>query len=213
MEVPYTPQQLTDFEDEIAACFNAGDIRAPIHLESGNEESLIRVFTEKVNGDDWVLTTWRSHLKCLLKGVPRDELKAAILAGQSIGLCFPKYRILSSAIVGGNLPIAVGIALGIKKAGGLNKVVCFLGDMTARCGMFLECLAYARNFDLPILWVIEDNGKSTNTPTEAAWGDGSGWGMGLWYRSDDHGNGWDDVVSYAYSSKWPHQGTGKFIHF
>ena len=77
---------------------------------SGNEDHLIRVFRDIAPGD-WALGGWRFHYQCLLKGVPPAELKAAIRRGDSMSLAFPEHRILCSAIVGGILPIAVGIAV------------------------------------------------------------------------------------------------------
>ena len=126
-----TPEDLIAFETEIADIFNAGKIRAPVHLYSGNEAQMIEIFRD-VKPEDWVFCSWRSHYQCLLKGVPREEVKAEILAGRSISLCFPKYRVVSSAIVTGVLPIAVGTAMGIKRRGEKARVHCFVGDMT--CG-------------------------------------------------------------------------------
>lgn len=192
-----TADQLAAFESDIAAEFNAGKIRAPVHLESGNEAALIRVF-EKVKPEDWVCCSWRSHLKCLLKGVPPEVLKADIMAGRSISLCFPEQRVISSAIVGGILPIALGIAWSIKRAGGSEVVHCFVGDMTSRTGIFHECAEYAGGFDLPIRWIIEDNNLSVCTPTSEVWG------SELFVKN---------LVGYAYSSSFPHAGAGKRIQF
>jgi pyruvate dehydrogenase E1 component alpha subunit len=74
----YTPQQLIDFETDIAECFNNAMIKAPIHLYDGNEEQMIDVF-KNVKTDDWVFCTWRSHYQCLLKGVPPEQIKQDIL--------------------------------------------------------------------------------------------------------------------------------------
>ena len=106
-----TKEELIQFETEMAACFDDAMIRAPVHLYNGNEEQIIKVFRDNnIGPEDWVLCSWRSHYQCLLKGVPQDELKAAILQGRSISLCFAKHRILSSGIVTGAIPIATGIA-------------------------------------------------------------------------------------------------------
>ena len=94
-----TPEDLIAFETDIAETFNAGKIRAPVHLYSGNETQMIEVF-RNVKPADWVFCSWRSHYQCLLKGVPREKVKAEILAGRSISLCFPEHRVVSSAIVG-----------------------------------------------------------------------------------------------------------------
>ncbi|MBA3052200.1 MAG: hypothetical protein FP827_03810, partial [Candidatus Omnitrophica bacterium] len=122
-------EDLISFENEIADCFNKAMIKAPIHLYSGNESKMLEVF-QHINENDWVLCSWRNHYQCLLKGVPRERLKNDILAGRSISLCYKDYRIISSGIVGGIVPIAAGIALDIKNKKEKNKVFCFMGDMT-----------------------------------------------------------------------------------
>lgn len=186
-------EDLIAFEEEIAKLFNQGKIRHPIHLESGNEDHLLHVF-EEVKSEDWICCTWRAHLKCLLKGVQREELRSAIIRGESMALCFPEHRIISSPIVGGILPIALGIANGIKLSGGTERVHCFLGDMTSRTGIFHECMEYGR--DLPIRWIIEDNGISVCTPTEDVWPIGA-----------------IEFVRFSYRSKYPHAGSGVRIQF
>ena len=161
-------KDLIKFEDKVAETFNAGKIRAPVHLYYGNEEETINIF-QNIEEEDWVLCSWRSHYQCLLKGVPEEDLIAEILEGRSISLSFPKYRILSSGIVGGVLPIATGIALSIKLNKKENKVFCFLGDMTAETGIAHECIKYSRNFKLPIHFIVEDNEKSVCTHTRKTW--------------------------------------------
>jgi TPP-dependent pyruvate/acetoin dehydrogenase alpha subunit len=195
-----TAADLIAFEEKICEDFAAKLVRAPIHLSSNNEQQLLEIFSKHVEPDDWVCSNWRSHYHCLLKGVPPHVLRAEILAGRSISLCFPKYRIISSAIVGGILPIAVGLAMAIKRRGGKNKVVCFMGEMTAETGIAHECMTYARNFLLPILFVIEDNGKSVCTPTYETWGER----VPLLERCDVIWN----AITYKYESKFPHAGPG-----
>ena len=165
----HTPVTLRAFEAEIATLFEAGHIPYPVHLSGGNEEQLIDIFGH-IEEDDYIACSWRSHLHALLKGVPEDELRAAILAGRSIALCFAQHRMISSAIVGGVIPIAVGLALAAKRLGQVHRVWCFLGNMTARTGTSLECLSYAYGQDLPITFVGEYNGYSVLTPTEESWG-------------------------------------------
>jgi pyruvate dehydrogenase E1 component alpha subunit len=194
---------LIRFETDIANEFNAAKIPAPVHLYDGNEESIINVFN-KVKAEDWVLCSWRSHYQCLLKGVPEAEVKREIRAGRSISLCFPEYRVLSSAIVGGVLPIAVGIALSIKRSGGSNKVFCFMGEMTSETGIAHEAVKYSRNHNLPIHFVVEDNGKSVCTDTRAAWAQER-----LTYEEST-----DPMISYyRYESKYPHAGAGVRVQF
>jgi TPP-dependent pyruvate/acetoin dehydrogenase alpha subunit len=198
-----TPEDLIAFETEIADIFNAGKIRAPVHLYSGNEAQMIEIFRD-VKPEDWVFCSWRSHYQCLLKGVPREEVKAEILAGRSISLCFPKYRVVSSAIVTGVLPIAVGTAMGIKRRGEKARVHCFAGDMTAETGSFHECLKYSTNHQLPIRFIIEDNAKSVCTDTRETWNQPV-----LTYENSRH----PLVVYYKYQTKYPHAGAGQRVQF
>jgi len=195
-----TAEDLVAFETDIAAEFNAGHIRAPVHLEDGNEAWLIEVF-KHVKPEDWVCGSWRQHYKCLLKGVPPEELKAEIMAGRSISLCFPKHRIISSAIVGGIIPIALGIAMGIKRSGGRETVWVFLGDMTVETGIFHECFTYVCNWGLPVRFVCEDNRKSVCTDTRSVWNNNGPRKLRL-----------NDLV-YEYAPKYPHAGAGKRVQF
>lgn len=198
-----TEKDLIDFESEIADLFNAAKIRAPVHLYSGNEKEMINVF-QHVRTEDWLFCTWRSHYQCLLKGVPADLLKREILTGHSISLCFPEFRIVSSAIVGGVLPIAVGTALSIKRRKGAERVHCFLGDMTSETGIAHECIKYARNFDLPIRFIIEDNGLSVCTDTRKAWNQN----VLSFEKADD-----PMIVYYKYETRFPHAGAGVRVQF
>ena len=67
-------KELIEFDEEIATAFNNKEIRAPIHLHGNNENQLIKIF-ESISPSDWIFSSWRSHYHCLLKGVPRDQLK------------------------------------------------------------------------------------------------------------------------------------------
>ena len=201
-----TKKELIDFENEIAECFNSAMIKAPVHLYNGNEEQIIEVFRKNnIGKEDWVLCSWRSHYQCLLKGVPMDKLKKAILAGRSISLCFKEYKVLSSGIVTGAIPIALGISLDIKRKNKTNRVYCFMGDMTSETGIAHECIKYARNHELPIHFIVEDNGKSVCTDTRATWGMKK-----LTYEgvNDEY------ITYYKYKlDKYPHAGAGIRVQF
>ena len=192
------------FEEEIATLFNSGKIRAPVHLYKGNEEKIINVF-RNIKKNDWVFCSWRSHYQCLLKGVPAKKVKEEILAGRSISLCFPKYKIFSSALVGGALPIAVGTAMSIKyKKEKDSKVYCFIGEMTAETGIAHECIKYSRNFKLPIHFIVEDNEKSVCTDTREAWNQKK---LSFENINDEY------VTYYKYKTTYPHAGAGIRVQF
>lgn len=195
-----TVQELIDFEKEIATLYNEKKIPAVIHLASGGENELIKIF-KGIRSQDWVLGSWRSHYHCLLKGVPREELKQSIIEGHSIALCFPEYRILCSGIFGGVLPIAVGLAMGIKRTNEDSVVHCFIGDMTAESGIAHECIKYAEGHDLPIRFHIEDNGLSVCTKTQLTWGGFKFFSYSL-------------VDRYLYEpGRYPHAGSGVRVPF
>lgn len=197
-----TKQDLINFETDIANYFNSAMIKAPVHLYDGNEDQMIEIF-RNIKSEDWIFTTWRSHYQCLLKGVPKEQLKQDILLGKSITLCYPKYNIYSSAIVTGNIPISTGVAIDIKRKGGTNHVYCFVGDMTSETGTFFENWKYAVNFDLPITFIIENNNKSVCSNTKEVWNSNE-----LFFSKEKR-----KIIYYEYESKYPHAGAGKRIQF
>lgn len=199
----YKIEELIKFESDIAECFNKSMIKAPIHLYSNNESKIIEIF-ENINDDDWVFCTWRSHYQCLLKGVDPEQLKTDILNGKSITLCYPDYNIFCSAIVAGNIPIATGTALDIKRNNEKNRVWCFVGDMAAETGTFHENYKYAINHDLPITYIIENNKKSVCTDTFNVWN---------MKESTYSKQNMNKIIYYEYENKYPHAGSGKRIQF
>lgn len=211
METAWVPERLRAFEEEIKDIFLEGRICGPVHLSGGNEAPLIEIFKE-VNPGDWVFSTHRSHYHALLTGVPPELVKAEILKGRSIHLNFKAYNFISSAIVGGCLPVAVGVAMGMKRRGDERKVWAFIGDMAYEAGIVHECIKYAKNFKLPMCVVVEDNGLSTNTPTMVVWRNVyeetrfqnvrtvEDWGVGK-------------VVEYSYKRIYPHIGCGEWVTF
>ena len=191
-------QQLIDFEIEIKELYESGKIRAPIHLSGNNEEELINIF-KKIKRNDWVISTWRSHYHALLHGIPKNWLKKRILQGRSMGINSNKYKFYSSSIVGGGLSIGTGLGLAIKKKKMKSNVWIFIGDITFESGQFDECYKFVKNYKLPVKFVVEDNGLSTNTPTKSVWKK---------LRKIPK-----DVLYYKYKRRYPHHGTGNWILF
>ncbi len=193
-----TKEELIAFEKEIEKEWLEGNIHAPVHFSGGNEEQLIDIF-KGVKKDDLVFSTHRSHYHALLKGVPKDFVRKEILECRSIHLNNKEYKFFTSAIVGGILPIALGTSFALKLKDSKEHVWCFVGDMAAEMGIFHECTKYARRNNLPITFVVEDNGLSVDTPTQKCWGECVG--------SDDN------IKRYEYKRIYPHYGCGKWVIF
>ena len=188
--------KLISFEKRVAEAFEQKLVKGPIHLSGGNEDQLLEIFKE-IHPEDWCITFYRNHYHALLHGVPEEKLFKAICDGHSMTLQFPEHRFFSSAIVGGHLSIAVGVAAALKRKDCKRKVWCFLGDMAATIGAFMEAAAYARGHSLPVTFIVENNGLSCNSPTVECWG----WG------------GKDTVRVYTYRRQYPHVGIDKWVQF
>jgi pyruvate dehydrogenase E1 component alpha subunit len=202
MDTGLNKNDLREFELEIFELFKNKQIKSPIHLRGGNEEQLIELF-KHINPEDYCFFTWASHLECLLKGVPREQVKAAILKNKSIALSFKDYNIISSAIVGGNAPIAVGVALAIKQNKENKKVWCFIGDMSFYTGAVQESIRYAEVHDLPITFIVADNRLSVTTPTREVWGNDI---EKICLESKK-------CIRYEYTNCFPHAGIGEKVLF
>lgn len=197
-------RDLVNFEKDIKDTYSVGKIKAPVHLVGGNEEPLLEIF-KHIKKNDWVFSTHRSHYHCLLKSQNPKWVKDEILAKRSICMHSKKHKIFTSAIVGGNLPIALGVALALKLKKSKSKVYCFIGDMANKMGIFTECQQYASNFNLPIKFIIEDNGFGVYTPTEKVWGEANIdtneiLKIGNW-------------IYYKYKRTYPHYGIGTWVTF
>jgi TPP-dependent pyruvate/acetoin dehydrogenase alpha subunit len=201
-----TKEQIIAFEEEIAGIFATGVIRAPVHLRSGREEALIKIFNDhKIDENDYIFGFWDSHELALLKGVPREELKQAIVEGKSISLCFPKYKVLCSGIVGSLMGTAAGVAWALKNQGKKGRAFLFCGDMSAETGIFHEAVKYATNFDLPAHFIVCDNGVSVMTNTRETWGSDDPWFVETKYEKK--------ITYFKYTNGYPHSGLGKLIKF
>lgn len=193
----WTVESLRAFEDRVKDAFLRKEVHAPIHLSGGNEKELIDIF-KLVRPHDWVFSTWRSHYHALLKGIPEAWVYDEIVAGRSMYLMSREHKFFCSAIVGGILPIAAGVALATARNNLPERLWVFVGDMTATTGLFYEFNRYASLQRLPVLVVIEDNGLSTDTPTAEAWGTGKGSYV---------------LQHYRYDRRFPHVGVGEHVEF
>jgi len=155
---------------------------------------------EGIKPNDWVFSFYRNHYHALLKGIPETWIEENIMNGLSMHPFRKDYKFFTSAIVAGQIPIALGMAKVLDMKGSKDKVWAFVGDMGAESGVFHEATKYAHNNNLPITFVVEDNGLGVETPTETVWG-----GKGA--------NTLPNVIKYYYQTGVPHQGVGKEVGF
>ena len=195
--------ELIQFEKLVAQYFKDKKIRGPVHLSGGNEEYLIDFF-EDVKEDDWVVSTHRWHYHWLLKG--GDPVKAlehmVDRPNQTMAILDAGLKFVSTAIVGGGIPIAVGIGAGIKLDNGGDTVWCFVGDGALDSGAFYSAWRYVRCNELPVRFVVENNSMSCDSSLEDRWGKDIGCYGDM-----------DGVDFYRYKRTYPHVGIGEYVCF
>lgn len=159
-------QDLIEFEEVVASHWEHGDLPYLIHLSGGNEDFLLEHFEEEVKDGDWIFSTHRNHHHALLSGVPRNELLAKILAGNSMFVFDSSRHFFTSSILAGTCAIAAGVAYSLKESGSDNWVYCFLGDGAEEQGHFYEAVMWVEAQDLPCMFIIEDNDRQVDTSFE-----------------------------------------------
>ncbi len=189
-------QELIDFETVLADLIDEGELPYLVHLSGGNEDQLIEIFKEIKSGD-YIFSTHRSHYHYLLAGGSPDKLKQMVLNGNSMFVFDRHLNFFTSSIVAGNVGIAVGVALALKKKGSSQKVWCFVGDGAEDEGHFYEAVRYAWGHQLPCTFIIEDNNRSVDAPKEERWGTGA---TIAWPNN---------VRRYSYIPTYPHGGNGR----
>lgn len=154
------------FEDACHRLFASGSVRGTTHLCQGQEAVNVGTL-HALRADDQMTCTYRGHGAVLAKGVALDRSFGEIL-GKADGLCGGKGGSMhltdvargalgSFAIVGGHLPVSVGVAFAARYRGTDEISVCFFGDGSTNIGAFHESLNLASVWRLPVLFVCENN--------------------------------------------------------
>ncbi len=155
-----------------------------IHLCLG-QEAVATGIIESLRKDDYITSTHRGHGHTLAKGANAVAMMKELF-GREGGCCggkggsmhiadFGVGMLGANGVVSANITIAAGAAHGVKLLGGDQVTVCFFGDGAANRGPFLEGINWAGVFDLPILFICEDNRYSATTLTSnMTSGDGPG---------------------------------------
>lgn len=192
-----TPALLIETENRVKELWEAGELPYLTHLCGGNEEWLCRYYAENVGPNDWVFCSHRTHYHALLHGIAPDDLIQRIRDGKSMFIYGERF--VCSAIVAGVCSIAGGRALGMKMTGEKARVHCFVGDGATDEGSFWEALRFAEGRELPITFIIEDNGGQCGVGPETRWG--NSWPM--INRLCDS----PMVIYHHYKPTYPHAGT------
>jgi TPP-dependent pyruvate/acetoin dehydrogenase alpha subunit len=158
---------IRDFEERIHREFATGDIPGFVHLYAGQEASATGVCMN-LSDEDFISSTHRGHGHCIAKGVDPVGMMAEIY-GKTTGLCkgkggsmhiadISKGMLGANGIVGAGGPLSCGAALAGKIRGKQSVTACFFGDGASNQGTILESMNLASVWDLPVVFVAENNG-------------------------------------------------------
>jgi pyruvate dehydrogenase E1 component alpha subunit len=158
--------QIRHFEDRVKDLFAAGEMPGFVHLYLG-EEAVAVGACAALNDDDYITSTHRGHGHIIAKGGDVKRMMAELYGkatgynkgkGGSMHIADPSLGILgANGIVGAGLPIATGAALSAKLRKSGQVAVCFFGDGASNQGTFHEAINIASAFDLPVVYVCENN--------------------------------------------------------
>jgi len=167
-----TMRTIRAFEDRVHEEFSAGGIPGFVHLYAGEEASAVGVCMH-LDGRDHIASTHRGHGHCIAKGCDVDAMMSEIF-GKADGLCggkggsmhiadLRKGMMGANGIVGGGPPLICGAALTAKTLGTGGVAVAFVGDGGSNQGTTLESYNLAKVWNLPAIFVVEDNGYAEST--------------------------------------------------
>jgi TPP-dependent pyruvate/acetoin dehydrogenase alpha subunit len=166
------------FEERVSSRFRESLIPGFVHVSIG-QEAIAAGVCGTLRDSDFITTTHRGHGHCLAKGADPDAMMAELFGratgtcggkGGSMHIADPSIGILgANGIVAAGLPIAVGAALAARTRGSDAVAVAFAGEGTVHSGAFHEALTLAVLWELPVLFVIENNRFAEFTDTEAMW--------------------------------------------
>ena len=163
------------FEERAARAYTEAKIGGYCHLNLG-EEATVAGLMAALDPRDYLFTNYREHGYALARGIESRRVMAELYGrstgvskgwGGSMHLFDTESRLLGGyGIVGGQLPLATGAALAISYRGGDEVVMCQMGDGTTNIGAFHESLNMAALWDLPIVYVVVNNGLGMGTTVE-----------------------------------------------
>ena len=166
---------IRQFEDNVQALFQKGEVHGTTHLYSGQEASAVGV-CDHLGRSDRVCGTYRGHGHALAMGVSPQALMDELL-GRATGICAGRAGSMNVValdrgllgcfgIVGGSIGAATGAAIALRRLRPGHVAVAFFGDGTSNQGYFAECLNFAEVERLPVVFVCENNMYMEFTPIE-----------------------------------------------
>lgn len=192
------------FEEKAGELFQQNLIPGFIHLSIGQEASAAGTCSV-LKSNDYVATTHRGHGHMIAKGADPRRMFAELF-GRTAGYCrgkggsmhiadFSTGFLGANGVVGGGFPLMVGAGLSIKLRGSRQVGVVFFGDGAANRGTFHEALNMAAVFHLPVVFVCENNGYASTTPTDDSLAGGSVAGRACAYGIPGHTVDGNDVLA------------------
>jgi TPP-dependent pyruvate/acetoin dehydrogenase alpha subunit len=165
--------KIRHFEERVKRLFLEGVMPGTIHQYHGQEACAVGVCAT-LAPEDVITSTHRPHGHALARGLSVHEMMAELF-GKTTGCCkgkggsmhmgnLAKGMVPAIAIVGGNLPVAAGAALAFKLRGEKRVAASFMGDGATNEGIFHETLNMAALWDLPVVFVVENNLYGASTP-------------------------------------------------
>lgn len=166
-----------EFEESCAEQYTKGHITGFLHLYSGQEAVAVGA-TAALHKDDYILSAYREHAQAIVRGADPRRVMAELF-GKATGMCKgkggsmhlfdPSLAFMGGyAIVGGQFPIAVGLAFASKYRKEARISACFFGDGAVNQGTFHESLNWARLWELPVLFICENNFYGIGTAVSRA---------------------------------------------
>ncbi len=154
------------FEEKVDELFMQGAIHGTTHLSIG-EEAVPTGALAALEPEDYITSTHRGHGHCIAKGAELDPMMAELL-GKETGYCrgrggsmhiadVAKGNLGANGVVGGGIPIATGVGLSMKMQHKRQVCLCFFGDGASNEGTFHEAINLAAIWDLPVIFVCENN--------------------------------------------------------
>ncbi|NIM92400.1 MAG: pyruvate dehydrogenase (acetyl-transferring) E1 component subunit alpha [Anaerolineales bacterium] len=165
------------FEEMAEKLYALGKVHGTMHLSIGMEASAVGAIAV-LRPEDLILSTHRGHGHCIAKGAKLDLMMAEFM-GKEAGYCRGRGGSMhiadvecgnlgANGVVGGGIPMAVGVGLSLKMQKLDEIILCFFGDGAANLGPFHEALNMAAIWTLPVVFVCENNQYAMSYPYRKA---------------------------------------------